>query len=743
MIPIERMQQVDLLGRLFSARRYSEVISLAKSVTQDFPEHDYAWKVLGAAYFKAGQSADAIAPMQRAAALTPNDVEVHMNLAIVFGILGHLDQAEISYKRALELNPDFSAAYDALGGVFKASNRLEEAETSYRRALKIKPDCAEVHCHLAILLHQMGRVHEARDSYILALHYNALFPDALNNFAALLIEYSDATAALSCIMQSLKIDETSIAKALFVSCVKRLPLISDDEEVSNVFARALTEPWCAPFEITRMGCRLLKLNPDIGAGIENANKVWPSRVPLRELTDSLGFVALANDVLTDTLLKSAPICDIELERYLTVIRSAMLDVAIETADQMSDENARNSILELCGGLAHQCFINEYVFSVTDEEWRNALNLRGLLIDALAANSQVPAIWPMVIAAYFPLHSLPLAPRLLDREWPATVKTILIQQIAEPEQETKLRAAMPCLTDICDDVSKIVQDQYEENPYPRWIKAPPVMKTASFIGYLQSRFPFASIAQYAERSSIDILIAGCGTGQHSIGVAQLFPMAKILAIDLSLASLGYAKRKTQELGLHSIEYAKADLLMLNALGRDFDVVESAGVLHHLADPWAGWRALLSVLRPGGFMRLGFYSETARKNVTRIRTYIAENGYGSSIDEIRRCRQDLIDLDKHEEFGSPLKSTDFFSASACRDLLFHVQEHCMTLIAIADFLKENKLMFLGFDIDNNALQAYKKQFPDDHAGTNLEQWHIFENTNSGTFAGMYQFWIQKLD
>lgn len=146
----EFMQQINLLGKLFSERQYSEVISLAKSVTRDFPRHDYAWKVLGAAYFKMGQSAEAIDPMQKAAALSPNDVEVHTNLGIVFGILGHLDQAEVSYKKALELKPDFSEVHDALGSVFEASNRMEEAETSYRRSLKIKPDCAEVHCRKAM-----------------------------------------------------------------------------------------------------------------------------------------------------------------------------------------------------------------------------------------------------------------------------------------------------------------------------------------------------------------------------------------------------------------------------------------------------------------------------------------------------------------------------------------------------------------------------------------------------------------
>src|SRR3989338_8516117 len=76
------------------------------------------------------------------------------------------------------------------------------------------------------------------------------------------------------------------------------------------------------------------------------------------------------------------------------------------------------------------------------------------------------------------------------------------------------------------------------------------------------------------------------------------------------------------GLTSVEYAQADLLKLGSLERSFDVIESVGVLHHLADPWAGWQVLLSLLHPGGFMELGFYSAAARRNIVRIWEFIAE-------------------------------------------------------------------------------------------------------------------------
>ena len=126
---------------------------------------------------------------------------------------------------------------------------------------------------------------------------------------------------------------------------------------------------------------------------------------------------------------------------------------------------------------------------------------------------------------------------------------------------------------------------------------------------------------------------------------------MLAIDLSLSSLAYAQRKTRELGLPNIEYAQADVLALGSIGRSFDVIDASGVLHHLSDPAAGWRALLSLLRPGGLMRVGLYSELGRADIVAARQFIAERGFDATAADIRRCRQELL--------ATPLRCADELS------------------------------------------------------------------------------------
>jgi SAM-dependent methyltransferase len=213
---------------------------------------------------------------------------------------------------------------------------------------------------------------------------------------------------------------------------------------------------------------------------------------------------------------------------------------------------------------------------------------------------------------------------------------------------------------------------------------------------------------------------------------------MLAVDLSLSSLCYAKRKTPASFADRIEYVQGDILMLGGIGRSFDLIDCGGVLHHMADPFEGWRVLLTLLRPGGIMHLGFYSEIARRDLVAARAFIAERGYASTPADIRRCRQDLLNT----PLGTVSRFGDFFSTSECRDLLFHVQESRMTIPVIKDFIDRHGLKFIGFDLDDAATQNFCALFSaNGWSMTDLDKWDAVERQYPDTFANMYMFWVQK--
>ena len=255
-------------------------------------------------------------------------------------------------------------------------------------------------------------------------------------------------------------------------------------------------------------------------------------------------------------------------------------------------------------------------------------------------------------------------------------------------------------------------------------------------FLCDRLGVSPVSWPRGTNRVDILVAGCGTGSHPVDTAQRFPQSRVLAIDLSRASLAYARRKTRALGLTNIEYGQADILKLASLDRRFDVIQAVGVLHHLADPAAGWRLLLSLLRPNGLMFVGLYSAMARRSLAAARAFIAERGYRATTDDIRACRQDLI-----LRAGVP-PFRDFSSTNGCRDLLFNVMEHQFTIPQIKAFLDANHLTFLGFEqLPTEVSERFRQQFLDATAIRDLASWHTFEQMHPLTFANMYFLWVQK--
>jgi 2-polyprenyl-3-methyl-5-hydroxy-6-metoxy-1,4-benzoquinol methylase len=617
------------------------------------------------------------------------------------------------------------------------AGRHAAAMASYLRAIEIAPDCLEAHVNFCAVLIVQSRFADAAAHCEQILAHDPAHVAAYNHLAVARLGAGDARRALDAVRRGLKVAETPEGRSLFALCLQNLPSVPADAEMRALVVRAMTEPWGRPVDFAGHCVGLLKADGDIAACIDRAAAAWPRRLPAAELFGEAGLHAVARDAVLRCLLENARVADIELERFLTVARSALLDAAMAAADEAVDTDT----LAFHAALARQCFVNEYVFAQSEEEVRQVEALKASLAAALRDDAPVPALWPVAVAAYVPLHMLADGDKLLAQTWPDSVEALLTQQLREPAEEARLRAEIPCLTPVEDEISRLVQRQYEENPYPRWVKAAPSSKPSDINTRLRNQFPHSAFRGIGTANRVDVLVAGCGTGQQLVDVAMRIVGARVLAVDLSLPSLAYAKRQTEALGLRNIEYGQADILRLGALARDFDVVDCGGVLHHLGDPCAGWRVLLGLLRPDGVMRVALYSELARRHVVAARAFAAARGLAGSPHDIRRFRQELLALPDGELAKRVARSPDFFGMSDCRDLVFHVQEHRFTLPQIKAFLAEHDLNFIGLEIGQRVLNRYSERFPDDPARTDLDLWHLYERDNPWTFSGMYQFWVQR--
>jgi tetratricopeptide (TPR) repeat protein len=735
----------NLANALSQLGRVDEAVASYRRALALKPDLVGAHNNLANALAAQGRPEEALIHFQRALALDPTLVEARVNLGATLLQQGRLDAAAAELARALDIDANFADAHANFGNLDLAQGRLQQAEQRYRRALALNPGLPEAHNNLGLVLAARGDFAQAGACYQSALARKPDFVDAHNNLARLFLSMGQPDDALGALRRALAIAETAESKSLFVQCLRTLPMLPDSEDFRSLMIRALSEPWGRANDLAPAAARVVKQDRAIEACLARIMSAWPRRLPAHELLGPPALTAILRHRVLRCLMETASICDVELERLLTAIRLAMLE-SLGADDGMSQLGGKladakvgdEEILQFCCALARQCFLNEQVFDLADGEFDAATRLRDRLAAALDSGAAVPELGLAMVAAYFPLHALPGAERLLDLPRSEAVTALLVQQVREPAEERRLRATIPALTPVENEVSRRVQQQYEENPYPRWAKAEPAGQRLLFDQYLRRRLPAAAFERLG-KPEIEILIAGCGTGQHAIETAQRFLGASVLAVDLSLSSLAYAKRKTRELAHHDIEYAQADILQLGSLGRSFDLIEASGVLHHLADPFAGWRVLLSLLRPGGFMTLGLYSEIARADIVATRSFIAEQGYQPTARDIHRCRQRL--LEAPDRFKNVIASGDFFSMSGCRDLLFHAQEHRLTLPEIAGFIADNGLAFVGFDLDHFTLQRYRTSYPHDKEMTDLACWDAFEREHPGSFAGMYQFWVQK--
>jgi Flp pilus assembly protein TadD/SAM-dependent methyltransferase len=716
-------------GRLEEAEReYNAALAIA-------PAHAGSLHYLGVIAHQRGQHEAAVELIGKAVAADGRDAQAYYHLGLASFALRRIEDAITHNRRAIALDPKHLGAHQNLAAALIEQGRWQEAEAACRRMLELDFRNAAAHNNLGRALEGAGKSAEAAESYASALAVKPDFYEALVNRGRALLDLGQAGEALASLLRAMAQRDGEEVRRAIVACLRSGKPIPASDANRALVLRVLTEGWTTPDELVGIAEAFIRVGP-AGRWIERAIAAWPTRLPAREWLGASGLGEIAEDRLLVALLATVWVGSVEMERFLSAVRAAILELAAGDARDL----AHAAVLELACALARQCFINEYVWSLTEDETRRAQMLRDRLAAALAASDEVVPAVLAAAAAYSPLGALPGAERLLDRPWSDAVAALLTQQVREPREEQALRVALPRLTPIADEVSRRVQQQYEENPYPRWVRLGRAPQPKPLDALLRELFPRAPLRPLGY-DQVDFLVAGCGTGQHPLERARQLAGVRILAIDLSAASLAYALRKTRELGVAGIEYAQADILQLGALERRFDAIETSGVLVAIADPFAAWRVLLALLKPGGLMSVGLYSETARRNIVRAQKFLAANGYGGDPDGIRRGRQAIMDLPVDDPVRAVLAVGDFYSASNCRDLLFHVQETRFTIPQIAAFLAQHRLTFLGFALDPAVRRAYRARFPDDPAETNLGHWHQFEQEHPDTFISMYQFWVQK--
>ena len=797
------VQTLHMLGLLCGqSGRLPEGIALIERALKSDPAIAQAHYGLASLQLKAGESAAAERGFRRAGELAPDFAGAHFALASLLQKQERRDEAIAAYRAGLTAAPETVAALNNLSGLLREAGRLEEAENCLAEALRIAPNYAEGHYAWGQLRAHREDWTGALEAYRHCLSLKPNWPPALLSMAGVLQHMGATDEALGCLQETLRaaprdtrarhalarlhwqqgnlddaarclqqlleqepenlsglsdLAEVALARGdadvllachsrilglapedparwrVFVGAIRHLRIDGFDPRLCDLFLAALARDDLDHQDLAVPAVSLLKAAPSIAALLGLA----PAASEVAR--DAAARSAMAEPLLC-ALLARVLIPDFELEAALTLLRQRLLAIALA----MPPQEIAPQVLRFGQALAQQCFLNEYLYDESESETAMVARLTATLTTAQGPWDARQGLGLALLAAYRPLQAC----QGLDDFWAraraggdAAVADLLKRQLDEPREEAEIAAEIASLGSITNQVSQAVRAQYEENPYPRWqslsrFSAGPLRKI------LPEVCPALAGVTPLPPERPRVLVAGCGTGRHALLAAQLYQASALVAVDLSRASLAYAIRKAKAIGIDSIAFYQADILELPAHLAPFDVIESSGVLHHMASPQAGWQALAQLLKPGGLMKIALYSDAARQHIVAARDLIAARGFAATGDGIRLCRREIFARRDDPVMAKLAAGRDFYSMSLCRDLIFHVQEHRFSLPEIGAACHRLGLTFLGIEPQEPRLaESYRVRFPEDPRLTSLDNWARFETENPDCFAEMIHFWLMK--
>jgi len=647
-----------------------------------------------------------------------------------------LESALYKVKQALELNPTGIKGLNLFARIELFIGNPQKAQVIIERALAAKPDSATALYSAGHIALALGQLALAEKHFTVSLKISKVATRSASSLAYTYLEQGKFVDAFQMYQELIKTQahDPHIRNKLF-------------ESASHINADFYSQ------ELEANVLRYLDFDDVDYSQLRNLiTSLLHHKLQISEASTPLEFDQIASDPLLLSSLKRFYFCDALLERLFISLRQSLLFNTVQ------DMTMPNNHLDLAQAMATQAQLNEYVWAVTQDEEKIIEGLETLLFKITEETQwQLDDIAPaiLVLAQYKDLAKTKIAKALgekaVEKKYQENgnnknyISDIIEYALNSSKKVIAIAKRLPYWypegLDNKNSVSKRVQGQYEENPYPRW-KDVGFNTASSYQQALIKNFPQLNLSHWQGKEKLNVLVAGCGTGRQAIRLASYFNDLNIIAIDLSGRSLAYASQQAKKYKVDNIQFIQADILEFSNFPMLFDIIECSGVLHHMEDPEQGLQSLQQLLSPTGVMKIALYSETARKQVITFRKIIADNfaKTGEHLDQ-RLLRQALMMNQIPGDWSEIINSADFYSLSNCRDLIFHEQEHQFTPSKIAQLLGANQLDFVGMLPTTGARQAFEQKIGSLSEHNNLINWEKVEQEQHDIFATMYQFYCRK--
>jgi len=237
-------------------------------------------------------------------------------------------------------------------------------------------------------------------------------------------------------------------------------------------------------------------------------------------------------------------------------------------------------------------------------------------------------------------------------------------------------------------------------YKKWVYPQPVHDLDAFVasGSRIRGEPSGLWPKYWPRQRqsrpLDILVAGCGTVQAAY-FAYHNRDCRLVGIDLSAESIQRQAALVEKHGLDNLKLVEMNILDVATLGKDFDLIVSTGVLHHMGDPDAGLRALAACLRPDGVMDLMVYGKGLRVGVYMLQEAFRLLGLDQSQASVDMVKAVIAALPAHHTVNTYVNSTkDMHFDGGIVDSFLNPVDRAYNVPDIYAFCENNGLAFMSW-------------------------------------------------
>jgi SAM-dependent methyltransferase len=280
------------------------------------------------------------------------------------------------------------------------------------------------------------------------------------------------------------------------------------------------------------------------------------------------------------------------------------------------------------------------------------------------------------------------------------------------------------------LADVVSGQYEKWVYPEPIRDLPAWLAGNWQWFDPSHAHRLFWPDRDYQPDLDILIAGCGTNQAAV-FAYTNPGATVVAIDVSASSLDHHRFLKDKYGLKNLELHRLPIEEVGSLGRDYDLVVSTGVLHHMADPKVGMRALATCLRPEGVAALMLYARYGRIGVEMMQGVFRDLNLAQDELSLAVVQAALAALPQDHPLKSYLAvAPDLKFDAGLVDTFLHGRDRSYTVADCLDLVAAAGLVFQEWFLKSSYEPATAPGNPFLEAVAALpkeQQWGVMERIN----------------